>query len=156
MQHAGLQAESAKHARLFVLGNQGFQRPMLQVCGFQHCHDDSHAQPVVGTEGSALGFQPIAVHVSLDGVFGEVVHGVIVLLRHHVHVRLQDDTLAVLHARSSRFADNDIACLVHKRLQTQAFAVIHQIFCDLLHVSRRTRDTCKLVKMLPHILWSQF
>ena len=128
---------------------------MLQVLGLQHCHDGCHAQTVVGTQRRAFRLHPIPVHVGLDGILGEVVHRVIILLRHHVHVGLQDDSLAVLHTRGGRLADDDIACLVHKGFQAQALTKVYQIFGDLLYMSRRTRDAGQLIEMLPHVLWSQ-
>ena len=118
LQRTGLQAESAIHTGFFVFGNQSFQRTMLQVLGLKHSHDGSHSQPVVGSERCSIGLYPVAVHVCLNGVLGKVVHLIVVLLRNHVHVCLQDNPLTVLHARRGRFADNDIASLIHKRFQT--------------------------------------
>ena len=111
---AGLQAESAIHAGFLVLGNQGFQWTVLQVLGLQDSHDGSHTQAVVGTQRRTPGLYPITIDEGFDRVPGEIVHGIIVLLRHHVHVGLQDNALPVLHTRCGRLADDDVACLVHK------------------------------------------
>ena len=95
---------------------------MLNIIGLEDGQLDGTAYAVVGTQRGALGLQPLAVDVGLDGVAVEVKVNVDQLVAHHVHVALQDDRGALLVARRGRLADEHIARLVDFRLQSVAFA----------------------------------
>ena len=153
---AGGQVERAVHACLLIAGDKGFQWPVLQVLGLEDGHDDSHAQAIVGAQRGAASTEPVAIDPSLDGVAGEVVHGVARLLRHHVHVGLKDHALAVLHARSGGLANEHVTRRVNLRLQAKALAKIDEKLRDLLHVSRRTGNLGQRVEMTPHALRGKF
>ena len=79
-----------------------------------------------------------------------------VLLRHHVHMALKDDTLHVLAARSCRLADDDVADLVLDGLEAMLLTpVIHVLHCEFLML-RRAWNLCQCVEVLPHDLWIKF
>ena len=100
---------------------------MLEVLALHDSHDGSHAQTVVSTERRALGAHPaLLVDIGLDGVGLEVVRAVRCLLRHHVHVGLQHDALAVLIARSGRLAHDDVAASVLECLYADALGEVEQ------------------------------
>ena len=123
-----LKAESTIHARLFILRNEHFQRTVLQVLSLEHRHGSCYTQAIVGTQSRTFSLHPIAIHIGFNWVFCKIMYCIIVLLRHHVHVGLQDDPFAILHAWSSRLTNDDIADLVDKRLQSKFFAEVHQKF----------------------------
>ena len=101
MQPAALERKRTVHTRLFVHGEERLQRRMNDVLVGQDSHGCSHTYAVVRTEGGAVGGHPLAVvlNVRLDRVFLEVKHAVAVLLRHHIHVPLQDHARMVLVTR---------------------------------------------------------
>ena len=70
------------------------------------------AYAVVGTEGCALGCEPFAVDVGLDGIFREVDINIDELVAHHVHVALKDEGGAAFLALGCGLAYDDVSCLV--------------------------------------------
>ena len=87
---------------------------MFQILGFQYCHNSGYSQSVVGSQSSAFGFHPITVYISFDRIFLKIVYSIIVLLRNHIHMCLQNYTFTVFHARSGRFTDNNITGFVYE------------------------------------------
>ena len=110
----GLQTECTVHAGFFILGYQSFQRTVFQSVVFKDCHDSSDPQTIVSSQRSALCLYPITVNIGFDGIFCKVMNGIVIFLRHHIHVRLQDDALAIFHTRSGRLTDNDISDFIDK------------------------------------------
>ncbi len=108
---------------------------MLQVFSLHDSHDGSHAQSVVGTQGCAFSLYPVAVDICLNGVGNEVVCAVFALLRHHVHVCLQDNALAVLHARSGGFAHDDVAGSILESLHASLGSEVEQELLYLFKMS---------------------
>ena len=108
------QAECTIHTRFLILSNQCLQRTMFQVFCFKYSHNGGHTHAVIGTQRSAFGLYPIAVNVCFNGIFGKVVNSIVVLLRHHIHMRLKNNSFTVFHTRSGRLTDNDIAHLIDK------------------------------------------
>ena len=79
-----LQGKSSGKSGLFVYGKQTFQRTMFDAVVSQNSQLGSYTDTVVGSEGSAFGFQPFTVNFRFDGVGEEVMLNVIVLFAHHV------------------------------------------------------------------------
>ena len=116
----------------------------------EHRQRHRHAQAVIGTERRPFGFQPVAVHPGLDRVFLEIVLDIGVLLRHHIHMALQNDSPFVLAARMRRLADNDVSALFTNRLQTEFAPKIIEVGAHLLFVFGRTGNTGQLIEILPN------
>ena len=95
---------------------------MLNVVGLEYGQLNGTANAVVGTQRGALGAQPLAVDIGLDGIEVEVELHIHQLVAHHVHVALQDDGLALLVAWRGAFAYDDVTRLVDVRLQMVALA----------------------------------
>ena len=95
----GRQPIGAKHARLFVSGNQGLNRSVLQGLILHDGHNGSHAQTIICAKRSALGLYPLTVDPRLDGIGLEIMGTFRCLLRNHIHVSLQDDAFLLLHSR---------------------------------------------------------
>ena len=93
----------------------------------EDCHGCGYADTIVGAESSTIGRYPFAVifNVGLDRIFLKVKDFVGVLLRHHIHVSLQDNARMILIARRGGFANKDVADLVLEGFQTERFAIIH-------------------------------
>ena len=143
-QPSALEVERTVHAGLFIHGEQCLQRGMHGVLVGQDSHGGRNADTVVSAQSRTVGRYPLAVllYIGLDGVFLKVEDAVVVLLRHHVHMALQDDTRMVFHAGRRRFADQHVADLVLQGLQTQALTVIDQEGSYFLFLSARTRNLC--------------
>ena len=97
-----------EHSRFLVGGDERFDGAVFQVFRLQDGHDGRHTQTVVGTERRVLGLHPFAVDPRLDGVGFKVVRRFGCFLRHHVHVGLQDDAFAVLHAKRGGLPHHDV------------------------------------------------
>ena len=150
-QPSRFQVVCAVHAGLFVYREECLQGRMNGVLVGKNSHCCCHADAVVCTQSRAVGGHPFAVvlHVCLYRVFLKVEYTVAVLLRHHVHVALQNNARMILHACTRRLADQHIADLVLKGLQTKTLAVIHQELRYLFALAARTRNLCKAVETAP-------
>ena len=82
----------------------------------QHRQRGRHPDAVIRAQRGAARFYPFAVNVWLDRIFGEVVDGIVVFLRHHIEVRLQRYRLAVFHTGSRAFTNQNVANLVTFRV----------------------------------------
>ena len=82
----------------------------------QHRQRGGHTDAVIRAQGGAARFNPLAVDVRLNRVFGEVVDGIVIFLRHHIEVRLQNYRLAVFHTGSRAFTNQNVANLVAFRV----------------------------------------
>ena len=114
------------HAGLLVAGDECLDGTVLQVLVLHDSHNGSDAQTIVGTECRASGFHPFAVNPWPYGVGLEVVGRLGCLLRHHVHMSLEDDALLLLHTRCSRLAEHDVAGRVFESLDAGLFAEVEQ------------------------------
>ena len=123
---SGRKSVGTKHARLFVGSDKSLHGTVLQRLVFHNRHDGCNAYTVVGTECSAFSTHPLAVNISLDGVFLEVVGALRSLLRHHVHVCLQYYSLAVLHTRRCGLLHYDVAGSVFEYFHSSLLAEVEQ------------------------------
>ena len=85
-------------------------------------------------------------------VFDEIVLLVVVLLRNHVHVGLQDDALAVFHAGRGGLADDHVAAFILKSFQTEVLRPLDEEFGDFLGMSRRTGNLGERIEVVPDAL----
>ena len=152
LQGAGLEIVDAIHAGLLVNGEDGLQRAVLEGLVLKDGHSGGYAHAVVGAEGGALSLHPVAVDVCLDGVGQEVVGGILSLLGHHVHVTLQGNHGAVLHAGSGRHAHDDVAGIVLKGLEAVALCPLQEKGLNLFKVSAGTRHLGQGVESFPDAL----
>ena len=135
LQLVAWQVVSAEHARLLVGCDKTLNRSVNQCLVLHNSHDGSHADAVVGTESSALSAYPLAVYVCLDRVGLEVVCRLLALLRHHVHVRLKDNTLLVLHTCRCGLAHHDVSGSVLEAFHAYACCEVEQ---ELLYFFKMT------------------
>ena len=148
--YAALESLGSGHAGLLVDSEEGLYRSVRDVLGLEDGHCHGAADTVVGSEGGALGLYPLTVDVCLHRVFLPVVLYVVVVLRHHVEVALEDDALAVLHAGCGGLADDDVADLVADGLQSEALAeILHEVHGPPLFF-RGTRNLCQRMEVLPY------
>ena len=89
---------------------------MSDVVVGQHRQCGRHPDAVIRAQRGAARFHPFAVNVRLDRIFGEVVDGIVVFLRHHIEVRLQHYRFAVFHTGSGAFTNQNVANLVTFRV----------------------------------------
>ena len=149
LQEARLEGLGAGHARLLVVGHEDLDGAVLDalVLGDGHRHGDAHA--VVGAERGANGGDPFAVDDGLDRVLEEIVDGVRRLLRHHVHVALEHDALAVLKTGSGGDAHDHVAGLVGERLDLVLLGPVEQVLAHDLLMLRGARAAGKSIEVVP-------
>ena len=82
---------------------------MFQCIIFEHSQCEADTNAVIGSKRGALRGNPLTVNLCLDRVLQEIMHRFGSLLRHHVHVRLKDDSPSVLVSRSSGLSENYIS-----------------------------------------------
>ena len=85
---------------------------MLNVIRIEESQLEGHADTVIGTERSALGMEPFAVDIGLDGILEEVEVNVHQFVTDHVHMTLEHDRRHLLHAFRRRLGDKHIAGFV--------------------------------------------
>ena len=143
------QSIGTKHAGFLIGGNQSLERSVLQVGSLHDGHDGSHAETIVGTQGSALGSHPVAVNIGLYGVVDKVVCRVLVLLWHHVHVCLQNGGFSVFHTGCGRLAHHDVLSLVFVGLNTCTLGKVEQELLYFLQVSGWSWYLCQRIEVSP-------
>ena len=126
--------------------------PATKCLGLEHGHDHGQADAIVGSERCAVGLDPVAGHKGLDRILAEIVADTRRRLCHHIHVRLQHNAGACLHACRGRLADKHVAGGIDSGLKSQVLAKLHQEVAYLLLVVRRSRDLRHIVEVLPDIL----
>ena len=146
----GLHALGTRQSRLLVACEHALYGAVGHVTAVEQGQLYSAANTVVGSQRRPLGGQPLAVDIGADGVAVEVELHVHQLVAHHVHVALQNHRLAVLHARCGRFAYDDVARLVHLRVQSTALAPRPQILNHLLLALRWAGNFVNLRKLFEH------
>ena len=108
------QTECTVHARFFIGSNQTYQRTVLQSLVLHHGHDGGYPHTVIGTQCSTFCSYPFPIDIGLDRIFFKIMASIVILLRNHIHVCLQDNSLAVFHPRSSRLTVNDVSGFILK------------------------------------------
>ena len=76
-------------------------------------------------------------------------HGVVVFLRDHIQVRLQNDRFAVFHACGSGFANQDITDLIALDVETFLLGPAQNVFSELLFMIGRMRNRTDFGKNIP-------
>ena len=147
---ARLHTHGTRESGFLVACEHALHRAVHQVGRREHSHLHGHANAVIGSQRGALGLHPLAVYPGLDGIMVKVERHILVLLAHHVHVALQDDGLAVFHARGGRFADDDIACIVPAGVQTQLLPIGKQEVNHFFLPLGRAGHTGYLIETIKH------
>ena len=122
MHKIALHAYSPRQASFLISRKYALDRSVLNVVRFQYGHFHGHANAIVGTKRCAFSFEPFAVNVGLYGIVFEVECHVLILFAHHVHVALQNDSLAVLISRCGRLANANVARFIYLSFQSEALA----------------------------------
>ena len=115
----------------------------------QNGQSGRHTDTVIRTQRGATGFYPFAINIRLDRIFGEVVNGVVVFLRDHIQVRLQNDRFTVFHACGSGFANQDITDLIALDVETFFLGPAQNVFSELLFMIGRMRNRTDFGKNIP-------
>ena len=150
VQHPFLQAERTVHTRLLGRCEKRFERTVFERIVLQDGKNSRRTDTVVRTERRTVGRHPFAVDIRLDRVLGKVELLIVVLLGNHIQMRLQNDTLAVLHPFGGRLADIDIVGRILLALQAETLGYADHVRTDLLLVGGRTGYFSDFCKMLPN------
>ncbi len=94
----------------------------------------------------------LSVHEGLDRIGREIELFSVFFLGHHIHVRLQDDPLAIFQPCRRRFADDHISGLIDDGLQAEPIPKVDQELPDLLHLTGGAGDLGDVIEVLKHIL----
>ena len=120
-EEAGVELGRAGEPGLLVNREQQLERPVRHCRRVDEREHRRDADSVVGAERRAGRGEIRAVPLRDDGVGGEVMRDVGVLLLHHVEMRLQDGDRSVAVAGSRGLADDDVAGAVDDSAATGAF-----------------------------------
>ena len=142
-----LHGHSARETSLLINGKHALDGTMLDAIIGEHGKCSSHTDTIIGTQCGTIGLEPVAINNETDGVGHKVVINALVALTHHIHVRLQDDGLAVFHTGCGRLADNDVASLIDLGGQAVRLAELTQPSTHLLLMLRRMRDATNFFKI---------
>ena len=151
-----LEAESTCETCLLVHRKESLQCRVLQGVGGDSCQHKRHTDTVVCAKGCALSFDEVAIDIGVDRVVVEVVHGVVVLLADHIHMRLEDNARFVFVARGSRFAHDDIACFIYGMFEVMLYGKRLEPFDNLAFALGWARHLGNLVEDGENLLWLQF
>ena len=144
---AALHGIGSSEASLLIHRKHTLYRTVLDAIVGEHSKSRSYTDAIVGTQGSAIGLEPFTVNDEADGVVHKIVVNTLVAFAHHIHVRLQDDGLAVLHARSSRFGDDYIAGLIDLSSESARLTKSLQVGSHLLFMFRWAGNATNLLKV---------
>ena len=132
------QCKRTCQARFLIHRKQTLQRSVLHIVRSQHRQFGRHTDTIVGTQRSTLCLEPFSVDIRLNRILLKIVFRILILFADHIHMRLQNHCLQMLLARSRRFYNQYVSCLIHLILKSSCFRKIHQISPDLLLLFRRT------------------
>ena len=152
LEEAGTEFFGSGHAGFFVVGDEHFHGAVGKLLVFHNCHCKGNADAVVGTESGSLGTQPFTEHFSFDGIGEEIVLGLGGLLRHHVHVSLQDNAAAVLVTLGCGSAHDHVSGFVCEGVDTFLLSPLQQECAHFFLVLRGTRLTGQKVEIVPNVL----
>ena len=101
LQPTTLEVERSVHTRFFINSEESLQRRMNSILVCQNSHSSSHTDTIVRTQRRAVGRYPFPVilYIGLDRIFLKIKLLVAILLRHHIHVSLQNHSGMILHTR---------------------------------------------------------
>ena len=116
---------------LLVNGEEAVYRTVLELLVGKHRHSRGYTDTVVGTQCRTLGLEPLAIDIRLDGILLEIMVKIGALVTYHIHMALQDNGLAVLITRISRFLDEHVTHTVGNCLITQLLTEILEECRDL-------------------------
>ena len=125
----------AIHCRFFIGSNEAFDRAVRNRIVLHNGHNCRYSHTIVCTECRSFCLDPFAVNPSFDRIVQEIVLRVFSLLRHHIHMALHRNDLAILHTRSSGLAHNNIAGFVLESLNIAFFCPIEKELLDFLQVA---------------------
>ena len=111
-----------------------------------------HTDTVISAESRliAFGMHPLTVYFRLNRVGLEIMRFGFCLVRHHVHMSLQNHHRCIFLTRSGRHTHRDIADSVGFCFYVVPFGKIEEEFTDLSFLFRRTRNLGYLVKNTPN------
>ena len=147
-----LQAESAVHSLFLINRKQGLDRSVTQAIVRQHGHRQSGAHAIVRPQSRLTGRHPITVYVSVDRIFLEIMLYGRVFLGNHIQMRLQCHGLTTFHSGRSRLTDQYVTHLILQGFQSQSFTKGYHKTGYCLHMSGRTGDLRKVIKITPYML----
>ena len=150
--HAVLQFHRTGESGLFIDSEEALDSGVreLGIGDGRERHGDTYT--IIAAEGGAFGFEPLAVDIGLDRIGHEIMGDIAVLLTDHIHMCLEDDTLAVLVTRCSGDTHYDVHRLIGDTLDTMGSGERLQPAADLLLVFGGTGDFAYFSKDVKYFL----
>ena len=151
-EHAVPELHSAGETGLFIDREETLDSRVLKFGVGDGSERHRDTDTVVTAEGGAFGFEPLAVDIGLDRIGHEIMGDIAVLLTDHIHVRLEDDALAVLITGGGRDTHDDVHRLIGDTLDTMGSGERLQPAADLLLVLGGTGHFANLSKDVKYFL----
>ena len=111
-EHTVLQFHSTGETGLFIDGEEALDSRMLQLRIRDSSKRHRDSDTVISTKGGSFGFEPLAIHIGLYRIGHKIMLHIAVLLAHHVHVGLKDDSFMVLITGRSRHTHDHVHSLI--------------------------------------------
>ena len=149
VQPARLHGQRAFQADFFAGGKEAFERRMAEVLVSEDGENHGDADAVIRAQRRAVGVYPVAFDDGTDRVFAEVMHCVLVFLRDHIEVRLQDDAGFVFAPGTGSLAHANVAARIAFGGKPQAGRFVEDVLLDFFFLMRGARDLRDLMEVLP-------
>ena len=151
-EHFGLHEIGSRHSRFLIYGDQDFQRGMLHVVGCYNGKRRTYAYSVVRSQSSSVSLDPFSVDITSYAFRIEIEIRISVFLVYHVHMTLKYHYRRIFHAFSGRFAEYDIANLVHRSIEVVLFTEFFEEFYHFGFFFRTARCGVKVFEIIPYDL----
>ena len=122
---------------------------------FHDGHRESHAYTVIGAESGSFRTHPFTDDLGLYGVFDEIVVGVGGLLRHHVHMGLENDSATLLITGRSGCLHDYVTGFVGLDVNALFLAPCEQEFAHFFFVLGGTGLLGEQIEIVPNVLWRE-
>ena len=149
LQPARLYGQRAFQTNFFTGGKEAFKRRMAEVWGGEDGENHGDTDAVIRAKRGAVGVYPVAFDDGANRVFAEVMHGVLIFLRDHIEVRLQDDAGVVFAPGAGGLAHADVAARIAFGGKPQARRFVENVLLNFFFLVRGTRDLRDVMEVLP-------
>ena len=148
LQERGVQGGRALHADLLVHGENALQGRMRNVVRLQNGQRVGHGNAVVAAQSGVLRPDVFPVRAQRQGVLAEVDGALLGLLRHHIHVTLEDHRGVMLIAGGAVLVDDHVMDLVLHAAQAVLPGKAHQVVADLFGIPGAVGNLADFLKVI--------